>query len=1541
MRGRFAGLVLGVIGITLIVLFATVALDAAGQAELGVATIVLFLLVNRRSGHGVTLALVMLSCAVSLRYIVWRVFETLEFNSALQAGLGVALASAELYAITVMALGYIQTAWPLRRKPTPLPDDPDTWPTVDIYIPTYNESLSVVRATVLAALSIDYPSDRFRVFILDDGRRTAFRDFAEACGAGYIIRPDNSHAKAGNLNHAMRHTNGEFIAIFDCDHVPTRAFLQMTLGWLVRDKQIALLQTPHHFYSPDPFQRNLAAGVRVPSEGNMFYGLVQDGNDLWDATFFCGSCAVIRRRALESIGGFAVETVTEDAHTALRLQRRGWRTAYLRIPLAAGLATERLALHIGQRMRWARGMLQIFRTDNPLLGPGLRLMQRLCYLNAMLHFLFALPRLVFLTSPLAFLLLDQNIIAASPLAIVAYAGPHMFHAIATNSRIQGSSRHSFWSEIYETVLALFLVRVTIVTLLSPKRGKFNVTEKGGLLAHGYFDMRAVYPNLIMAGVLLVGFGVGIARLLFTQPDRLGYQALALNLIWVTLSLLIVAAALAVGRETRQVRLQARVRAALPATVYLPDGRVLTGTTREVSLGGSSLLVPRPEEVANGTSLMIEVPIGSRMIMLPAVVQRWQARFLQVAFQPATIADEANIVQAVFGRADAWVDWDSYPKDRVWVSLWTVLVSIAGLFRRRGTPLLAPVVQEAATAPVAAPSTGPAVLARQTLVIQPGASGHRLALASGAAAFLAMVVVTAAQGQPASDRPARTANSPSLVAPAQAPAPLRLQVPTPDATQLPALLPPPPVLPAAGQPAADGALTRSPGTLPTAPPVVAGDEVAPPELGPGMRRLVLTLAQLGVRGPMTMRGTSEIQGVVFGVRSDEVVVAADLNVSGAMSPALIPEYSNVTATLNEQYVGTIPVDQAHPNFGPLRMPVNPVFFQDNNRLNFRFAGRYTNNCNDPLSGLLWATVSDSSTLTLTLARLPAQRNLARLPFPFFDRSQNQPLVLPFVLPNEPENDTLRSAAIVSSWFGKLAGFRGAGFPVHQTIPARGDVVAFLSGSSDPFGLGLRPFTGPTLAIVPNPHDPFASVLVVGGRNQGEMISAATMLAVGDRLLGGDRATVQAPDIPERRPYDAPAWIPTDRPVKLGELADTAALQATGYAPGTIRIPFNTAPDLYTWRRRPFPVEVGFRAPPGPILDVAASRLDVSLNGQYLRSLPLATPNPIWAWPLRMLGIDQVVQDHVVRVPPYIVFGRNELQLSFDARPMHRGDCVAIPGDIRMSVDPDSTIDLSSGYRFAQLPNLAYFVNSGFPFTRMADLAETAVVLPARPGPVELSAFLGLMGTIGSLTGYPVLRVAVVRPDGLNEVADRDLIVMGTLSGLGAAADLLRASPVRLEGSRLVVTLSPPLATVRTLFGDRTIAERARLASALSATPGEGTAMLLGTVSPLHGSRSLVAFLAMTPLGLTKLVDSLRDSALAPAIQGDFALLNGNRVTAYQAQPTYSVGNLPIWLWPDWLLQDRPLSMIAMLVVGCIVLSVSAYWSLRRAAVLRLRQGKRSA
>ena len=1534
----------GILGGAMLILVATIPLDPRQQAVLAVASFVVFLLANRLKGRVVSVFLVMLSLATSLRYIVWRITDTLDFASFAEFALGAGLALAEIYAITVLVLGYIQTLWPLDRKPLPLPEDVAQWPTVDIYIPTYNEAMSIVRATVLGAMAIDWPPSKMRVWLLDDGRREEFRVFAAECGIGYLTRPDNAHAKAGNLNSAMRHTDAEFIAVFDSDHIPTRAFLQMTMGWMVAEPRMALVQTPHHFYSPDPFQRNLAAGTRVPSEGNMFYGLVQDANDYWNAAFFCGSCAVLRRSALDEVGGFAVETVTEDAHTMLKIHRAGWDSAYLRLPLAAGLATERLILHIGQRVRWARGMIQIFRTDNPLFGPGLTFGQRVCYLQAMLHFLFALPRVVFLTAPLAYLLLDLNIIAASPLAIVAYAMPHIFHSVATNSRLMRNNRHSFWSEIYETVLALFLVRVTLVTLFAPRRGKFNVTNKGGLLENGYFDLGAVYPNLILAFALLVGVVRGTLSMTFfttARTEPLVFQALLLNTIWAGVSLLVVTAALAVGRETRQLRSRARVQAAVPVAIYLPDGRAVSGITQDLSQGGSAVLADRPLGVTDGSLVQFEFIIGGEPAVIPGRLVRWVGRDLQASFQPQSLADEAAVVQVVFGRADAWTDWAAYPVDRPLASLWRVLVSIRGLFRPRdeqsrrlppsGTSRPRPRLAGAAAAiafflvPVAAHSQG---------VVPPDRTSSGFVIRPSPGAF-----EPAERGQPLRTSAAGQGR-PAMRAPGLLGVPVESAQPggaQPGGAQ------PGGVQPGGIQPAVASA-PDLPAPLPSVPVVPLPDVPLPPSFTPApgtpapqTRKLVLTVHQLGALGPLTLRGTSELQGVQFGIRADEVVTAAALSLSGATSPALIPEFSNVTVTLNEQYVGTIPVIKDQPRFEALEMPVSPVFFQDNNRLNFRFSGRYTPECNDPLSGLLWATVSDTSTLTLTLERLPPQRDLARLPLPFFDPHEKTLLQLPIVLPPNPSNETLQAAGIVASWFGQLADFRGASFPVLSEAPSEGNAIVLLAGNERAGGVPAPP-AGPSVAIIANPRNAASSLLVVSGRTGAEIVNAAAALALGSRTLVGTGVgvTVTAPEVPRRLPYDAPAWMPSDRPVRFGELVDAADLQGTGYVPGTMRVPFRTAPDLYTWRDAPFPLELRYRAPPGPIEDLAVSHLDVSINDFFLSSLPLASEAGRNAsWLSRLTGLGAANPFTRVDVPPYQVFGQNDLQFFFDTRPLHRGDCVAIPQDLRMSVDPDSTVDISRAYRFTQLPNLAYFVSSGFPFTRLADLSEAAVVLPQQPNAGEMAGYLNLMGRIGALTGYPVVRLAVARPSGLQAVADRDLLVIGTIARLGAAADLLRNTPYSVQGNRLSVQLSTGLESLRRLFGDPQRSDRDMAATALSAVPGDG-AVLVGGESPLRAGRSVVAVLGGVPASVGALVAALRDPDQVPLVRGDLALLSGGRFTSYRVGPEYTSGSLPLWLYPAWLLRNQPMAIVAVMVIGSLLLGLFYFFALGRRAALRSRR-----
>ncbi len=646
------------------------------QGLLAVATLALAVCAHRSSrSRLMTLALVLLSGVSTVRYAIWRAVSVVGFLrdpgshwSTLDAVFLVALFAAESYAFAVLLLGYLQTAWPLERAPAALPDDTDEWPAVDVLIPTLNEPLELVRYTVLAAMNMDWPGDRFKVWILDDGDREEFRAFAAEAGTGYLARGDNRGAKAGNINHALAHTSAPFVAVFDCDQVPTRSFLQMTMGWLLRDAKLALVQTPHRFYSPDPFERNLAGFGASPSEEQLFHGVIQDGNDLWNAASFCGSCAVLRRSALDEVGGLATETVTEDVHTSLRLEKRGWNTAYINLPQAAGLATERLSAHVAQRVRWARGMMQMLRLENPLFCEGLGWQQRLCYLNEAAYFLCALPRLIFLLAPAAYLIFGRTALPGMWAAIVVYALPHLLLASLTRARIYGSQRQAFWNEIYETVMAPHILLPTLAALVNPGRARFHVTEKGSVVEREFYDLRVAWPYLLLLGwngaALICGAlrlhafaGMGAVSALamrFHAGSNAG--AVWINAVWAGFNVTVLSIAAGAARESVQQRRSVRVAVEVPADVILAGGTMVQGVTCDLSRGGMRARTGDAGQAKVGDRVQFILPLLDGAVTLQAKVVSAAGEEIRAEFGTLGLKETEALTTLLYSRADAWLGW---------------------------------------------------------------------------------------------------------------------------------------------------------------------------------------------------------------------------------------------------------------------------------------------------------------------------------------------------------------------------------------------------------------------------------------------------------------------------------------------------------------------------------------------------------------------------------------------------------------------------------------------------------------------------------------------------------------------------------------------------------------------------------------------------------------------------------------------------------------------------------------------------------------------
>ncbi|GFE72725.1 UDP-forming cellulose synthase catalytic subunit [Novosphingobium sp. TCA1] len=1465
-----------------------VPLDTNAQWMFAGVTILGTLVMKRWPGRKGSLALGLLAVLMSTRYMFWRTTQTLAFGTLPEFLFGTGLYLAELYAWVILILGFIQTSWPLDRPVIEPKGDPETWPTVDIYIPTYNESLEIVRNTVFAAMDLDYPVDRYRIFILDDGKRPEFRAFAKEAGCGYLTRDNNLHAKAGNLNAAMKKTDGELIAIFDCDHVPTRAFLQLTVGWFQTDPRLALLQTPHHMYSPDPVQRNLASTMgEMPGEGDLFYGPVQGGNDLWNAAFFCGSCAIIRREALMETNGFAGETVTEDAHTALKLQRTGWNTAYISARLSAGLATERLVLHVGQRIRWARGMTQILRIDCPLFGKGLTWQQRLCYLNAMLHFQYPLPRIAFLTSPLAYLIFGQNIIQASASLIFAYAMPHLFCSSVANERTQGGDRRPFWGEVYETILAFHLVKPTVMTWFQPRKGKFNVTDKGSLLDKTYFDWDVVKPHLICIALLVGGMLLAFVKwAFFPYMFNIQTDTLVLNCAWASFSLIILLAAVSVARETRQARQDIRIPVALPVTAYLASGHVVSATTIDISMGGAALSLPAELPQRDVDVTHITMAMGDEVLSIPVRTMRTRASNAYVRFEQLDMLANRHLVRAVMGRADAWQPTGPNPQVSGLRSLADIIlvdmVTIKRMLRlnfseRRAMAAFAPLTPDLPAPTDKKDSSGKG---KRSLL--------PLAKAAGLAAALALGVATIVFGS-------REVHA----------APVPARSPAQSQTQSQAQ--------AQNKPAG----------------AAQADAAEAPRSGLGER---LTFKDMRVSRPIRLQGTQGEIGIPFGMRQDRVVTSAVLTLQLSWSAQMLDDLSQLVVIVNGEVVQAVPLTRGEAGGQVLRIPVNAaLLLPGDNQLNIRFLGHYARDCEDPFHSSLWTNISNTrSFLDVEYQALTFQPDLSRLPLPFFDKGQNVPLRMPFVFAGQPHKGELEAAAATASWLGSLASYRGFSFkPVYGALP-KGNAVVFLKAGQSIPGLDIAPATGPAAAALRNPVDPTGTLLVLMGRNDADLRVAAGAVALGRGVFGGQRMTFDGVRIPAWPRYGALRWISTDKPVQLGKIMTGYQLQGTGFRPGPLSASFRVAPDLFFWPREGGRLNLTYRYPVADWLDQRASRLDASLNGQYLKTLPLSSP--WWSNLFGARGAKSQDSSATVVLPRYNLFGQNELTLDYNLIIADKKKCTGtLPENVRTSIDPTSTIDLTSAYHAILMPDLATFAGAGFPFTVAPDLAETTVVMAANPSPTSVEAFLALMGRFGDSTGVPVTAITVSSSASASELQDQDVLVIGGVE-LASAGSLFDKAPVRYVNGHLEVTERSPLQYATSFFGGTEQSDP--MAAAPLVYNARGFSGIVSFRSPYSSDRTVVALLADNAGALPTLVDGMADVKINAAIQGDLAVTKGDGMTSFAIGDRYWIGSLPVWMKLAYWFSQRPMLMGLFSLFLAAILAGPTYLYFRRQAQRRL-------
>ncbi|MEB3218226.1 MAG: glycosyltransferase [Nostocales cyanobacterium 94392] len=600
------------------------------------------------------------------RYVLWRSLSTLNLGTPLNGAFSLGLFGLEmlvLFSATIqlfLMLNVKEHRHDADRKSIAVIEE-KFCPSVDVLIPTYNEPTFILRRTIIGCQALEYENKT--IYLLDDTRRPEMQALAEELECEYITRPDNRHAKAGNLNHAFTKINGELIVVFDADFIPTKNFLTRTVGFF-EDQQVALVQTPQSFYNADPIAHNLGLENVVTPEEEVFYRQIQPIKDSAGSVVCAGTSFVVRRRALEKTGGFVTESLSEDYFTGINLSAKGYKLIYLDEKLSAGLAAENIGAHATQRIRWAQGTLQaFFIKSNPLTIRGLTPLQRLAHLEGLLNWFASISRVGFLLMPLAYSFLGIIPIQATVAEALYFLLPFYVTQLTVFSWLNSHSRSAILSEIYSIVLAFPLALTVIKVMFNPFSKGFKVTPKGNANNKFYFNWNLAIPLII----LFVGNAISLWRnlgmclaLLWQQkttPEIVQhFQGLDLGWIWSIYNLLLIGIALLILLDApkadvyewfdlrRIVRFNIGEQTAWGITTMISEVGAEIALTQQISI-----------ELIPNQSVNLEIAEENLQLNAEIISTSIKDEFptIRVKFPLVTLHQHRRLVEMLFCRPGQW------------------------------------------------------------------------------------------------------------------------------------------------------------------------------------------------------------------------------------------------------------------------------------------------------------------------------------------------------------------------------------------------------------------------------------------------------------------------------------------------------------------------------------------------------------------------------------------------------------------------------------------------------------------------------------------------------------------------------------------------------------------------------------------------------------------------------------------------------------------------------------------------------------------------
>lgn len=586
-----------------------------------------------------------ISIILGVSYLLWRAFYTIDYSVDVDKLIWpMMLLFAEAYSFVVFAIFAFASVNFRQKLPSLGKKDHNYFPSVDIFICTYNESENILRETINGCKNITYKNKK--IYLLDDGHRSDIEKMAKDLGINYIKRETNEGFKAGNINNALKHTDGELITIFDADHVPVSTFLLELVDYF-KDFNTGIVQTPQHFMNPDPFEKNLIVGKPMANEQDLFFRVIQPGLAKWNAAICAGTNFIIRREPLVKIGGLPHNTVTEDMDLGLRLKNIGYIIRYHNKPLAVGLAPETFKDYLSQRLRWAAGTIQIFLFNRGAFFKKLTLPQKTFYLSGLIYYFFGFPRLIFVMSPILYLLWDirplaANFIQVGIFLLFCYASKVYFF-----KQVAGQYRSFLFTDVYETAVCFYLDIAVIKTLLNPHNIKFSITNKG--VDATKTDFMMFLPQAVLLGFVIASFIVPIYNLYY---HIFSLDALSLNLLLNLFNGVVLVFAIKVAIEKPDLRKERRIPMNMLVTLEDKTKTKFEMNVKDLSRKGALLFTPAKEAILSEATLTLPEIDAIPFNVVNSYV-REEGEYYNCQFYVDSPIKEERIIKLAFKNSDNW------------------------------------------------------------------------------------------------------------------------------------------------------------------------------------------------------------------------------------------------------------------------------------------------------------------------------------------------------------------------------------------------------------------------------------------------------------------------------------------------------------------------------------------------------------------------------------------------------------------------------------------------------------------------------------------------------------------------------------------------------------------------------------------------------------------------------------------------------------------------------------------------------------------------